>query len=1140
MELFFVKRLFLNGYVVAVLATLSLLIVLKSLQPIFLGAPPALLFLFGVMLAAWHGGFRAGFLATALSALVHTYFLVEPYHSFLIADSRERLRIGLLIGVGTLLSQVISAVRKAEQRFLRSVLEREAAERRLGESEQRYRELFEHSSDAIFLLDVTSDGRFRFAELNPAEERLTGLSNAEAAGRYTEEVVPEALLARVNANFRRCVAGGAPITFEERLEFPPGTRDVNTTLIPVRNAAGDIYRLVGIVRDITERKRNEDLLREQVALEERLAKIADHAPGVMCNFRMRPDGSTCIPYAAPGLVELYCLDPEAMARDASIILPLVHPDDVERVNRSIAESARTLSPWRDEYRVRHPVKGEIWIEGCSTPQADPDGGITWYGFLHDVTERKRSEEQLALVSFALNHVREAAYLIDEQARFGYINDGACRALGYDRDELLRLGVPDVGPGWSMERWADHWRDLKAQRSLMFETDHRAKDGHTFPVEINANYFEYGGRGYNLALVRDITERKRTEAALRQSQEALAMALDAARLGTWHWDIRTGAVDWSRQCKALYGLPTDTDVTYERFLRAVHPNDRERVEAALRDTAEKGSEYRLEKRILWPDGTERWTASLGRCFLDEAGRPVRVAGVSMDITERKRIEAALRESEALYRSVVTAMAEGMMLQDASGVITAVNPAAEQIGGRTAEQMLGKTSEDCCWEAIHEDGRPFPGELHPALAALRSGEPQSGVVMGIRKPEGILTWISVNSQPLIAAGESRPHAVVTTFHDITERKRAERELRASEARFRTFVDHATDAFFLHDDRGAVLDVNRQACESLGRTREELIGMAPSEFDAGLDPSLMEGVNARLAAGEIFTFDSLHRRKDGTVFPVEIRARPFWQDGRRFGVALVRDITERKRTEEALREADRRKNEFLAMLGHELRNPLAPIRNAMQIMRRLDVDDPKLRWVRDVVDRQVGHLTRLVDDLLDVSRIVQGKLALKKAPVTLATVIEQAVETCRPIIEVRRHTLEVSLPRESLCVDGDSARLVQVFSNLLDNAAKYTPEGGRIWLTVACRNREAVISVRDTGEGLADTLLPYLFDVFTQGERTLDRAQGGLGLGLTIVRTIVALHEGRIEARSEGHGLGSEFVVHLPILEREPVPARNLAAG
>jgi PAS domain S-box-containing protein len=245
------------------------------------------------------------------------------------------------------------------------------------------------------------------------------------------------------------------------------------------------------------------------------------------------------------------------------------------------------------------------------------------------------------------------------------------------------------------------------------------------------------------------------------------------------------------------------------------------------------------------------------------------------------------------------------------------------------------------------------------------------------------------------------------------------------------------------------------------------------------------------------------------------------------VIVDVTERKQIEAALRESDRRRNEFLAMLGHELRNPLAPIRNAVKVMRRLDPADPKHQWARDVIDRQVDHLARLVDDLLDVSRIIRGKIALHEAPVDLIGIVDQALETARPFIDAHYHELEVSMPDNPLRVEGDSVRLTQVVSNLLNNAAKYTPNGGRIWLGVAREDGEAVIRVRDTGEGIAQPLLSQIFDPFTQAERTLDRSQGGLGIGLTIVKELVELHGGWIEAKSEGPGKGSEFTVWLPAL-------------
>jgi signal transduction histidine kinase len=243
-------------------------------------------------------------------------------------------------------------------------------------------------------------------------------------------------------------------------------------------------------------------------------------------------------------------------------------------------------------------------------------------------------------------------------------------------------------------------------------------------------------------------------------------------------------------------------------------------------------------------------------------------------------------------------------------------------------------------------------------------------------------------------------------------------------------------------------------------------------------------------------------------------------------VRERTEKlAQSEEALRSANRRKDEFLAMLGHELRNPLAPIRNAVQIMRRPDVPESLRERSRDIIDRQVDHLARLVDDLLDVSRIVQGKISLHTAPLDLATVVEQAVEASRPLIEARHHQLSVRLPGEPVRVNGDSVRLAQVVSNLLNNAAKYTDPGGRIRLETEACEHWAGIRIRDNGVGIPAALLPHVFDLFTQADHSLARTQGGLGIGLTLVKRLVEMHGGRVEARSGGPGQGSEFEVWLP---------------
>ncbi|HET6326502.1 MAG TPA: ATP-binding protein [Planctomycetaceae bacterium] len=243
-------------------------------------------------------------------------------------------------------------------------------------------------------------------------------------------------------------------------------------------------------------------------------------------------------------------------------------------------------------------------------------------------------------------------------------------------------------------------------------------------------------------------------------------------------------------------------------------------------------------------------------------------------------------------------------------------------------------------------------------------------------------------------------------------------------------------------------------------------------------------------------------------------------------------------ALQAADQRKNEFLAMLSHELRNPLAPIRNAAHILGLKEPIDDELQWIREVIERQVQQLNRMVDDLLDVSRITQGKFKLEKEPVQLATVIAAALESSGSIITARRHHLNVDFPSDNLCVRGDLSRLIQVVANLLNNAAKYTEVGGEIWLTGKRDGNEAVISVRDTGIGIPPELLTHIFEPFIQEDRLPDRANGGLGIGLALVRSLIDLHGGRVQAFSQGRGRGSEFVVHLPLSLDTPQSAGDLS--
>ncbi|MFY9834792.1 MAG: ATP-binding protein, partial [Methylocystis sp.] len=357
---------------------------------------------------------------------------------------------------------------------------------------------------------------------------------------------------------------------------------------------------------------------------------------------------------------------------------------------------------------------------------------------------------------------------------------------------------------------------------------------------------------------------------------------------------------------------------------------------------------------------------------------------------------------------------------------------------------------------------------------------------------------------------------------ERASREAALRSSEARFRALVEQATDGIFVADARGAYIDANSAGCAMLGYTREELLSLHIADV---IDPAEVERIGpevARFEGGEMVVSEWLFRRKDGSNFTGEVRGRQF-ADGRL--QAIVIDITERKARELDLREADQRKDEFLAMLAHELRNPLAPIRYAARVLGKLDVDEPRVQWARDVIERQVAHLARLVDELLDISRIARGKINLKTARVELSELVRQACEAAQPLMSAKGHRFEIMLPEKRVTIEGDLVRLVQVLQNLLDNAAKYTPERGRVELVAGLSGREVEIEVRDNGAGIPASLLPEVFELFRQGEHGPDRSRGGLGIGLTLVRQLVELHGGRVEAHSAGLGQGASFTVRLP---------------
>ncbi|WP_253189729.1 MULTISPECIES: hybrid sensor histidine kinase/response regulator [Paraburkholderia] len=394
------------------------------------------------------------------------------------------------------------------------------------------------------------------------------------------------------------------------------------------------------------------------------------------------------------------------------------------------------------------------------------------------------------------------------------------------------------------------------------------------------------------------------------------------------------------------------------------------------------------------------------------------------------------------------------------------------------------------------------------------------------------------------QGEPATIYGLGIDITERKEAQTVLLRQAAIF----EHLSDAIVITDLRGNITDFNVGGERMLGYRTREILGQPVSIFHPPEDAlRIRREAFAALASEGTWRSELTFVRRNGSRGVCETVVKPLANArGDIYGaVCVIRDITERRRAEQQLQrlnlelsKADRRKDEFLATLAHELRNPLAPMRNVLEILRLKEFADPQLSWSRDVFDRQLQHMTHLVDDLLEVSRITQGKLELRKQRLELARAMQSAMEAARPSVQASSHHLSVTLPREPLYLDADPTRLSQMILNLLNNAAKYTPAGGNISLAAEREGDEAVIIVRDSGIGIPREHLDSVFEMFSQLAPALDRSQGGLGIGLALVRGLAELHGGSVAAFSGGPGTGSEFVIRLPVSQTAAAPADDAA--
>lgn len=656
--------------------------------------------------------------------------------------------------------------------------------------------------------------------------------------------------------------------------------------------------------------------------------------------------------------------------------------------------------------------------------------------------------------------------------------------------------------------------------------------------------------------------------LLQSEQPFSVLADIAPVHIWIDDENGGSIFANARYREFAG--PDQELPAKR-LDLLHPDDCERYLAGYRDAQMRRVEHRTIVRLRRYDGEYRWFEVLATPRL-ENDRLTGYVGVHLDISEHKHAEDALHFLVSLHDTTRgvrdRAKVEGEIVTHIGRHFRVSRCAYAEVD--TAQNSLTIT-RDYTDGVKSAAGRHLLNAFGPqCLQALRDGQTlsitdlQADTRTRCERAPVEFAALQIRAILCVPLRQDGRLAALCMLHHHTPREWSAAEVELLEqvaertwyaienARAEAALRESRDVLSLAMRGGRMGAWARDMVTNQvwwSRELEEIFGLPKDGFlgtEQGFFTYVHEADRTAMAQAiedavtshtdYVLEFRFLHA--SGEWRWMEGRGRAVYGSDEQpvmlYGLGI--DITERRRAVDALRDSDRRKDEFLATLAHELRNPLAPIRIAVALMRKKEPGDPEVRAAQDIIDRQVRQMTRLVDDLLDLARITQGKIQLRKEPVPLQAVVHDAVEVARPLISASEQILRVTLPplAESILFDGDPTRLAQILQNLLTNAAKYTPKGGHIWLSVECSAQQAELSVRDDGIGIAAEHLPHLFEMFSQVAPALERTQGGLGIGLWLVRGLVELHGGSVSARSAGLGQGSEFTVRLPLVASQDTTA------
>lgn len=930
------------------------------------------------------------------------------------------------------------------QGVLTDITERKEAERELKESEKKYRELIEKSLQGVVIIQ---DSRIVFS--NKALARITGFTVKELLSlppkKVTELVHPEDRKLVWGRLKDRLAGKSLPPHYEYRGLRKDGSL-VWLEMFVSRIIFNGKPAVQGAIIDITERKKAEEALRES---EEKYKILVETSPDAVTATNM--EGK--ITFASQQTLKLFGFRSvkDIIGQSA---FDFIAPEEHEKALSNLRKTLKAGAVHNEEHTLLKKDGTQFAGEWSTALVRDSKGKpMMIIATTREITERKKAEEEMKFMQFSIDRSADAAFWMGEDARFIYVNDAACRSLGYSRKELLNMSVPDIDPDFPADIWPDHWRDVKKRGSFSFESRHRTKEGKVFPIEVTVNYLEFAGKEYNCAFAKDITERKKTEATLRENEERFRTLVETAPGMLMICDTQGNNIYVSPNCEKLTGYTQEELKGTMKWW--VHEDDTAAAKKAFEQTFQKGKSGKdFEYKAVKKNGDVWYASSTWEPLRDKEGSITGVVMQTVDITERKKTEEAQRESEEKYRSIFESIHDVYFRTNLKGIVNLISPSVKTQAGWSPEEIIGKPDTDFFAN---------PGDREAIMERLAKSGVVNDYELRFLAKDGSLIEASVSANFMLDKA-GNPTGLEGILRNISERKRAEKELQAREAYLDQLFESAQEAIVMADNDGRALRINQEFKKLFGFAQDEIQGKVLDELIVPKElRSDATSITRNVAQGEKVAFEAIRCRKDGTLIIVSVLASPIIVNGEQAGTyGIYRDITERKMADEQIKASLKEKEILLQEVHHRVKNNMQIISSLLNLQSRHIKDKASLELFK-------SSQNRVKSMALIHERLYQSKDFTR---IDVADYVQSLINHLFITYGVDRDKVRLKIDIKDVFLNINTAIPCGLIINeLVSNSLKHAfPDGkkGEIEISMHPVNSDEIeMTVRDSGAGMPEDM-------------------------------------------------------------------------